>query len=122
MHVYIAAGHARKTIAFPGFLQQGKALPVARAREKFDGDPAAIRELHGEPGGIFVQRLCRRQPERETMWDAGFEVITREAIFAFRSIAPASRDQFGQVAVAFPVLRKQHEAQTVIETELGADD
>ncbi len=122
VHVHVAAGHARQSRLPAEFLECGKAFAVAASRQQFDGDPEAAGKALREPQHVGSLRLCRWQPERKAMRDACFKMITREAIFTLRRIAPALRDQLGQVAVTLPIGREQHEAQAILEPELGADD
>ena len=122
VHVHVAAGCTGQPRLPAEFPECGKAFAVAASCQQFNGYPEPCGEALREPQRIFSLRLCRRQPERKAMGDAGFEMAAREAVFALGSIAPTLRDQFGQIAVAFAVGCEQYKAQSILEPELGADD
>ncbi len=122
VHVRIARRDQRQPACVAQRRQLGEPHFVARAVMKFGGDPCPAGKTRGKP--VRMPRIYPRtgHQQRKAAGQAIIEVRASETVAAFPCAPAAARDQFAEVAVAFPVGGEQHEPGAVRKGDLASHD
>ena len=102
-------------------------------KQPFDSGPAAVGEQRPDPAHVLTQGTIRLIPARnqhdQAIGQAGemrriraaCKIGAGDVVGSFRASLPGQRDQFAQIAVAFPVDGETHQPQSILQHEFAAD-
>ena len=127
MHVHVPGRRERQTGALAETPETREAPPIVATTEPFGRDPRTPGEMLRDPvrpgtrhAGFL--RLVFRQPQRETAVQIALEIGHRQPVAALVRGPASPGDEPGEPAVGGPVRGQQHQAETLFQPQLGADD